>query len=491
MAVQGFPSADSLVGPVVALRRKLVTEEIGFRNTTFTATSTDTKVTATANGMVEALTVTVQQTAYPTTFTSATLSSLAASVKDACGKVLTNANNDTKPKASADAAGYTLTGIPNLGAAPPNNPTFQSNDADLTALLRAQDPIIAGKQFQGISGPVSAIVDGTLTLVSITLTLPMPVFKTEFEENVVIAINLALTKAKHLFEDGILKRVNDGLDSSAVTFPTACLWAQGNLALADRVQVKEGNTAVFSTVVNAGAGTIGTNLGVNGQTGDMWSRAPVQLRNNCIVNGNLRGMADVQLQTGAQVTGVQVTNGALLQIPKLTLAPPSFGSNLVDKTLPDPQGHTTLDLLPGSYGNVTINSGCTLTLHQGTYTFTGWSVQSNSTIITKSGTGVAGQINIHVRDGFTFRGKFVETTSGLTRPNLVVAVYGNNSQVPIGGPFQGTLIALNSSVVLNTLPTQTPPVFHTGAFYARDIQVDPDNTIKHFPFSGTPAPTST
>ena len=291
-----------------------MTEEIGFRNTVFNATSTDTKVVASANGMIEMLTVTIQPaSAYPTTFPPATLTSLAASVKDGCGKVLTNANNDTKAKASADAAGYTLTGIPNLGAAPPNNPTFQSSDADLTALLRAQDPIIAAKQFQGISGPVSAIVDGTLTLVSITLTLPMPQSKTEFEEHVVIAINLALTKAKHLFEDGILKRVNDGLDSSAVTFPTACLWAQGNLALADRVQVKVGNTQAFAPVVNAGSGTIGTNIGVSTQTGDMWSRAPIRLRNNSTVNGNLRGMANVQLDSGAAVTGLKVTNGALLQ----------------------------------------------------------------------------------------------------------------------------------------------------------------------------------
>ena len=74
-------------------------------------------------------------------------------MKDACGKALTNANNDTKPKASADAAGYTLTGIPNLNQAPPTTPNFQSSDADLTALLRAQDPIIAAKQFQGISAP--------------------------------------------------------------------------------------------------------------------------------------------------------------------------------------------------------------------------------------------------------------------------------------------------------------------------------------------------
>jgi hypothetical protein len=99
MAVPGLPTADSLVGPIATLRRKLALEEVGFRNTPFSANSTDGKVTATANGMVEAVTVFVQENAYPTVFSQANLTSLAASVKDACGKVLTNANNDTKPKA--------------------------------------------------------------------------------------------------------------------------------------------------------------------------------------------------------------------------------------------------------------------------------------------------------------------------------------------------------------------------------------------------------
>jgi hypothetical protein len=34
--------------------------------------------------------------------------------------------------------------------------------------------------------------------------------------------------------------------------------------------------------------------------------------------------------------------------------------------------------------------------------------------------------------------------------------------------------------------TLNPPAAHSGAFYAKDITVNPDNTITRFPFSGPP-----
>ena len=222
MAVQGLPSADSLLPSIATLQRKLATEEAGFRATVITAASTDNRVSAAANGMVEMLTVTIVPAAYPAS-TTAALTSLAASIKDACGKAVTNANANTKPKASADAPGYTLAGIPNSNQAPPTTPGFSSSDADVTARLRAQDPIISAKQFQGISGAVSAIVDGGLNLISITLTKPFPSLRQVFEHDVVVAMNIALDKAKNLFEDDIKQHVDNKINSSTITFPITCI----------------------------------------------------------------------------------------------------------------------------------------------------------------------------------------------------------------------------------------------------------------------------
>jgi DNA-binding protein YbaB len=471
--VTGLPSADSLVGPIATLRRKVATEEVGFRNTVFTASSTDTNVSAMANGMVEALSVSITS-AYPPT-TTAAVQALQASLLDGCGKVLSTANANTKPKASADASGYTLTGIPNLGQADPTTPGFTSSDNDLTSLLLAQDPIIAAKQFQGVVGPVSAIVDGTLTLVSITLTPPLPPAHFELEGQVVLAINLALQKAKHLFEDGIAARVNQGLDSSAITFSAACLWAQGSLVLGDRVKVKNQN-GTFAPSVNAGSTQ--TNVGADAQVGDLWSRAPVELRDRCVANGNVRTMSTLQLDANASVTGVTTQNGAFLQIPTLSLSVTFPGTNQGSKNVP-PNG--TLTLAPGAYDSVTVNAGATLFLSTGTYFFNNWDVEPNAKISCSSGSG---QIVVNVKVGLIYRGSIIEKTGG--RPKMFVGVFGT-SAVSLEGPFTGTFMALTAPLTLATL---NPPAAHSGAFYAHDITVNPDNTITYFPFSGPPTPIS-
>jgi DNA-binding protein YbaB len=471
--VTGLPSADSLIASIATLRRKLATEEVGFRNTVFSAQSTDQTVTATANGMVEALSVVITS-AYPPP-TPAALQTLQSALLDGCGKVLTASNASTKPKASADAAGYTLTGIPNLGQADPASPGFATSDTDLTNLLLAQDPVIAAKQFQGIVGPVSAIVDGTLTLVSVTLTGALPPAHGTLEGQVVLAINLALQKAKHLFEDGIQTQVNNSVDSSAVTFSQACLWAQGNLVLADRVKVKNQN-GTFAPSVNAGSTQ--TNVGADAQVGDIWSRAAVELRDRSKANGNVRTRLTLKLDANASVTGLVTQNGTLLQIPTLSLAVTFPGTNQGDKTVA-PGGMLTL--APGAFGNVTVNAGATLFLSTGTYFFNNLDIEPNAKISCTSGSG---QIVVNVKVGLTFRGSIIEKTGG--RPKFFMGVFGT-SAVSLEGPFTGTFMALTASLTLATL---TSPAVHTGAFYARDITVNPDNTITYFPFSGPPTPVS-
>ncbi|MEO8183149.1 MAG: hypothetical protein ABI895_30325 [Deltaproteobacteria bacterium] len=87
---------------------------------------------------------------------------------------------------------------------------------------------------------------------------------------------------------------------------------------------------------------------------------------------------------------------------------------------------------------------------------------------------------IHVKNGFTYSGALIEKTGG--RPKIFVGVFGS-SQVSLGAPFTGTLVALNALVDFATVSAPG----HTGAFYAKDIVVQPDNIIVHFASSGPPS----
>jgi hypothetical protein len=191
-------------------------------------------------------------------------------------------------------------------------------------------------------------------------------------------------------------------------------------------------------------------------------------------------MSTLTLRSGASVTGLTTQNGVLLQIPRLTHSVTFPGTNQGNKTVA-PNG--TLTLAPGAYADVVVNAGATLFVSTGTYFFNNCTIEPNAKI---SCTSSAGQVVINIRTNFIYRGKIVEKV-GSARPKLFVGVFGTSS-IPIEGPFTGTLMALTAPVTLATL---APPNVHTGAFYAKDIQVNPDNTITHFPFSGPPTPVST
>ncbi len=94
------------------------------------------------------------------------------------------------------------------------------------------------------------------------------------------------------------------------------------------------------------------------------------------------------------------------------------------------------------------------------------------------------QIVVNVKLGLIFRGSIIEKTGG--RPKFFMGVFGT-SAVSLEGPFTGTFMAFTAPLTIATL---NPPAAHSSAFYARDITVNPDNTITHFSSSGPPTPTN-
>jgi hypothetical protein len=152
------------------------------------------------------------------------------------------------------------------------------------------------------------------------------------------------------------------------------------------------------------------------------------------------------------------------------------GTNLVNKEAGPPPA-PALDLLPGAYADVSVKG--TLKLRTGTYFFNNLSVESGAKISCTSGSGIV----VNIKTNLTYRGSIIEGTGG--RPKIFVGVFGTGG-ISLETSFPGTLVALTATVSLG----MNSPTTHSGAFYAKDLTVGPDNTITHFPFVGPPALTS-
>ena len=134
--------------------------------------------------------------------------------------------------------------------------------------------------------------------------------------------------------------------------------------------------------------------------------------------------------------------------------------------------HSPLALAPGSFAAVQVKSRSTLSLRAGAYYLDSLFVEPQAVLDIDNRTG---PVTIYLRQGLTFRGSIVERNTALA--NIMFVARGSDS-IPIEAPFRGTLIAPNAAVTLATVG----PAGHTGAFFARSIEVAPDVTIRQRPF---------
>jgi hypothetical protein len=264
-----------------------------------------------------------------------------------------------------------------------------------------------------------------------------------------------------------------------------CLYAHGNLRIADRVQIV-GAGGTFGAVAN-NASSPGTDIGVDTILGDVWSRAPVTLRDRARINGSVRSNLAVTPATspgptGQVVTGQIVQNGFVI-IPNLNFSVTFPGTN---------QGAVNLDpgvppkpvvraINPGAWGAVRVGPQCTLQLKTGTYTFDSLDLEPSGVLSLDSKNG---QILIHVKTGtLIFRGSIVERTGGT--PKLFMSYFGTNG-VFLEAPFYGTFVAPDAALTLSTVNAPG----HKGAFFSKDLDVEPiqpNVPVTFIPYTGTPS----
>jgi hypothetical protein len=144
-------------------------------------------------------------------------------------------------------------------------------------------------------------------------------------------------------------------------------------------------------------------------------------------------------------------------------------------------GHppTTVAINPGAWGDVTVKGGCTLQLKTGTYTFTSLDLESGGTLSLDSKNG---QVLIHVKGNLIWRGAVVERTG--TVPKLFMSCFATNpptNPISMEATFRGTFVAPNASVDFKTVTAG-----YTGAFFAKNISIQPNQTITFIPIGPTP-----
>jgi len=242
----------------------------------------------------------------------------------------------------------------------------------------------------------------------------------------------------------------------------------GALVLNDYVRVLALPSG-FSSVSSVKT-TTETNLGVSTETLSLWSSANVVvLRDGAYIHGNLTTAGTVNTQNNVHVSGTETVNGTLtpIQHQSWTVQFPSTNGGPVN--LDVSQIRT---IAPGAYGGSTIQRNARLTLSgSGRYTFDGlFDLEPSSTVDVDN---TQGPVQIYASGGFTFRGSL--SPRDPTKNNILIGIAGSGP-IPMDTSFNAILVAPHGDVTLGS-------VKHSGAIYARSINVGAHVDFTHRPFS--------
>ncbi|MES1183828.1 MAG: DNRLRE domain-containing protein [Myxococcales bacterium] len=208
-------------------------------------------------------------------------------------------------------------------------------------------------------------------------------------------------------------------------------------------------------------------MGNDARSGTILSQPAVTLGDRARVEGNVQSGGAINPGNQSVVTGTSTPNTAVAFDPwSWTVNFPASSQNVVV-----PQAGST-PISPGSFENVTVNNQGTLRLSTGTYYLNSFDLEPQAKIAVDT---VAGPVLIYVRTGFTWRGA-VNFTGPSDR--LLVGYAGTDS-IALETPFTGTFVAPDATVRLAVGATS-----HTGAFFAKNLQLDPDVRVTRLPFAG-------
>jgi DNA-binding protein YbaB len=468
MAFDPIPDPATLLGAIFNIERQLAQLDQQLDAARFSGASSDGVVTAVANGTPLVMSVAITPAGLAAADGAGNLAPLAASALAALNLALGTAQDASATTTGTLASTLSLQGICAPNAALPNIAGFAETASALTAEVPLIDQRIAARRFQGQVGPVTAIVDGHFRVITVAIA-GFPRDAAALGDQITRAVNLAIAQVQTLVDQTIDTTVGN-VGQNTAAFGDLCLYARGSLTVEDRVKVVNG-TGGLAAVGNAGAVT--TNIGSSTQVGNVWSLAPVTLRNNAHVVGFVKSSQSITSQTTPPDVSAGVFPATFIQLPNLSLQVTFPVKNSGDVSLEVTSKPLTLK--PGAYNNATIKAALTLTA--GTYTFETFDFEPQGTLTIDSR---AGRVIVYVHGGnLIFRGKQVSASG---RPNFLLGYFGT-SMVAVGAAFTGTMVAPTALIDLATIGAPG----YSGAFFAKDIDAHPDSTITFVPYTGTPS----
>jgi fibronectin type 3 domain-containing protein/DNA-binding protein YbaB len=455
MSFDPLPTPSSLVDPAVAIDSALAQAEIALRQQPFVSSMGNIAVQA--NGTVELDFITVNDAAFSTESGWPI-----EMIRTLCQEALSSARAASEAAMSSLVSGQpglSLPGVPGIDDATPNWAGFAGAVDALFAQADYVETKLGSMAFIGSAGPIKAVVNASLDLQQLTLAADAEVETgIELGQYVREAVNQGLSNAKNLLDDYIY---DNGPSPEHYSLPSVVLFASSVLKIGAGVQLKQADGSFASS---ANAGVAETSFGAGAQVGGIWSRAKVTLAGGVQVNGSVRTCDVVEEQDGVVVTG-ETKEHVFIDAPVLSLgvAFPAWSSGDINVEVGSQAGQD-----PGSYNNVTVNSGATLRLSGGVYYFQTFTLESAALLV------LSGPVTIFVSGSIVFRGT-VGTPSG-ARPEIAIG-YTGSTAVSFESRFDGVMVAPYAKVNLESVAAPG----YSGAFFANEIEVAQGTVVTDSP----------
>jgi hypothetical protein len=236
--------------------------------------------------------------------------------------------------------------------------------------------------------------------------------------------------------------------------------ATGSLLLDTNAKIVDGTTGLPATIA-AGTGIV---VGANAQAGSIFSDGPITL--------------DQGAHVGAITTASTVTSATGVVQGAITPINPVLPGIAISPVFPSPQAavdltpNTMQTLAPGSYASLEVHPNATVTLQTGTYYFGSLYFHFSANVVVPG----TGPVVIYVTSSFISDGNIEGPGTAQNLARSVALVYLGTAATTLEGTFNGTIVAPNANIVLQS------QMNFTGQILSQSLEVSSDDVLKEVSF---------